>query len=82
MNDYILKTNDLTKTYGTTRALDKINMQIKRGEIYGLIGRNEAGKTTLLKIISSLTYSTEGEVLLFGEKTNEKNVYKQKNIFA
>ena len=73
MNDYILKTNDLTKTYGTTRALDKINMQIKRGEIYGLIGRNEAGKTTLLKIISGLTFLTRGEVLLFGEKTNNKN---------
>ena len=73
MNDYILKTNDLTKTYGTTRALDKINMQIKRGAIYGLIGRNGAGKTTLLKIISGLTFSTRGEVLLFGEKTNNKN---------
>ena len=73
MNDYILKTNGITKTYGTTKALDKINMKIKRGVIYGLIGRNGAGKTTLLKIISGLTFSTEGEVLLFGEKTNEKN---------
>ena len=73
MNDYILKTNGITKTYGTTKALDKINMQIKRGAIYGLIGKNGAGKTTLLKIISGLTFPTEGEVLLFGEKTNNKN---------
>lgn len=73
MNDNILKTENITKTYSKTKALDKINMEIKRGDIYGLIGRNGAGKTTLLKIISGLTFQTEGEVYLFGEKTSNSN---------
>ena len=73
MEDYILSTKDITKTYGNTKALDKINMKIKRGTIYGLIGRNGAGKTTLLKIISGLSFPTEGEVMLFGEKTTGNN---------
>ena len=73
MNDYILKTENITKTYGSTKALDKINMNIKRGAIYGLIGRNGAGKTTLLKVISGLTFPEEGEVVLFGKKIAGNN---------
>ena len=69
MSNYILKTTDITKSYGTTKALDQINIQIERGTIYGLIGRNGAGKTTLLKIISGLSFPTQGNVLLFGENT-------------
>lgn len=71
MTDYILETKNLTKTYGSNQAIHQINIQIKRGTIYGLIGRNGAGKTTLLKIISGLVFQTDGEVLLFGEKTAE-----------
>lgn len=71
MTDYILETQNLTKTYGNKQAIDQINIQIKRGAIYGLIGRNGAGKTTLLKIISRLAFQTDGEVVLFGEKTTE-----------
>ena len=69
MSKYILKTTNITKSYGTTKALDQINIQIERGTIYGLIGRNGAGKTTLLKIISGLSFPTQGNVLLFGENT-------------
>lgn len=65
MTDYILETQNLTKTYGNKQAIDQINIQIKRGAIYGLIGRNGAGKTTLLKIISGLAFQTDGEVVLF-----------------
>lgn len=73
MTDYILTTKNLTKNYGRTKALDKINLQIKRGDIYGLIGRNGAGKTTLLKTISGLAFPTEGEVFLFDEKIDLNN---------
>lgn len=69
MTDYILETKNLTKTYGDKQAIDQVSIQIKRGAIYGLIGRNGAGKTTLLKIISGLAFQTDGEVLLFGERT-------------
>lgn len=73
MSDYILRTENITKVYGSTKALDKINIEIKRGDIYGLIGRNGAGKTTLLKAISGLAFPTQGEIFLFGENINANN---------
>lgn len=46
MNSVILEARSLTKEYKQTLALDHINLQIKKGKIYGFIGRNGAGKTT------------------------------------
>lgn len=69
MNDYILKTKNISKSYNETQALDNVSMQVQRGTIYGLIGKNGAGKTTLLKVISGLAFANEGEVFLFGENT-------------
>lgn len=66
----IVKTNNLTKRYGKKIAADKINLTINRGDIYGLIGRNGAGKTTVLKMISDLIKPTSGEVTI---KTTDKN---------
>lgn len=70
MEEYILKTTNLSKIYGTTRALSRVNIEMRQGEIYGLIGRNGAGKTTLLRMISGLGFPTEGEVYLFGKDVN------------
>src|SRR5262249_41691605 len=47
-------------------ALRKVNLEIKQGEVVGIIGRNGAGKTTLLKVLSRITEPTEGRVLLRG----------------
>lgn len=64
--DYLLSTNNLTKQYGRQKAANAINLHVKQGAIYGLIGRNGAGKTTILKMISGLASPTEGEFSLFG----------------
>lgn len=64
--DYLLSTNNLTKQYGRQKAADSINLHVKQGAIYGLIGRNGAGKTTILKMISGLASPTAGEFSLFG----------------
>lgn len=66
--DYILTTNNLTKRYGKKNAAEKINIHIKKGEIYGLIGRNGAGKTTILKMLSGLSIPTEGDYSINGKK--------------
>lgn len=58
----IIRTHDLTKQYGKKLASDKVNININRGDIYGLIGRNGAGKTTVLKMISDLIIPTSGQV--------------------
>ena len=64
---YLLTTDSLTKQYGRHRAVDRVSLHVRQGDIYGLIGRNGAGKTTILKIISGLASPTSGAFSLFGE---------------
>ncbi len=65
--DYILTTENLTKTYGKKDAAKDINIHIREGEIYGLIGRNGAGKTTVMRMISGLSHPTSGSYTLHGD---------------
>lgn len=58
--EYILTTENLTKTYGKKHAAKDINIHVRKGEIYGLIGRNGAGKTTVMRVISGLANPTSG----------------------
>ena len=66
--EYILTTDNLSKVYGEKRAADAISLHIKKGDVYGLIGRNGAGKTTILKMICGLSTPTSGSIT-FGGKT-------------
>lgn len=66
MSELLLQTRALTKQYGRHRAVDQVSMHIKKGAIYGFIGRNGAGKTTTLRMISGLASPTAGEIELFG----------------
>ena len=65
--EYILTTENLTKAYGKHKAADQINIHIKKGEVYGLIGRNGAGKTTILKMICGLSTPTSGSFTFMGK---------------
>ncbi len=69
MNEIILKTNKITKKYGTQAAVDSINITIKKGDIYGFIGQNGAGKTTLMRMITGLIHKTSGDIELLGGTT-------------
>ncbi|EPY2291356.1 ABC transporter ATP-binding protein [Clostridium sporogenes] len=71
----ILQTYNLTRKYGTTAVVDNINMNIKKGEIYGFLGRNGAGKTTTLRMIMGLISPTKGEYELFGKKMGDREVF-------
>ena len=71
---FILETERLTKTYSGKDAIKDISLHIAEGEIYGLIGRNGAGKTTIMRIISGLSTQTSGSYSLFGKKGAEKGV--------
>ena len=68
MSELLLQTRNLTKQYGRYKAVDGVNMHIKKGAIYGFIGRNGAGKTTCLKMISGLSTPSYGEIEMFGYK--------------
>ena len=65
--EYILTTENLTKIYGEKRAADSVSMHIKKGDVYGLIGRNGAGKTTILKMICGLSCPTSGSITFEGK---------------
>lgn len=82
MNEYILKTNGLTKKYHNDFALKDVNITIKKGEIYGLIGQNGAGKSTLLRLITGLAFPTSGTITIFDYNSTEKIRDAQKRIGA
>lgn len=67
MQETILQTRALTKTYGGHHALDHVNMTVRRGEVYGFIGQNGAGKTTLIRSVAGLISQNSGEISLFGK---------------
>lgn len=69
--EYIIESNALSKVYKKKKALDNVSIHVPKGSIYGLIGRNGAGKTTFLKIVSNLAAATSGEYKLFGKPSNE-----------
>ena len=58
---YAVETNDLTKEYGSLRAVDQLNLTIKKSTIYGFLGPNGAGKTTAIKMLCGLLKPTSGE---------------------
>ena len=70
MAEYIIETNNLTKAFGSKLACDNVSMHVKRGDIYGFIGKNGAGKTTAMKLILGLLRPNSGEVALFGSTDN------------
>lgn len=65
--EYILETDNLTKAYGKKKALDNVSIHVKEGDIYGLVGRNGAGKTTFMKVTGGLANATSGSYSLFGK---------------
>ncbi|MBR2734999.1 MAG: ABC transporter ATP-binding protein [Clostridia bacterium] len=66
MTEYVLETKDLTKKYSKKAVVDNLNIKIRKGDIYGFIGKNGAGKTTTIKMIAGLANPTSGAVSLFG----------------
>ena len=66
MGEYVLETESLTKTYRGKNAVDHIDLKIRKGDIYGFIGKNGAGKTTTIKMIAGLNRPTSGSMKLFG----------------
>ena len=88
MMDHILTTSGLTKKYGDKVAAGNIDIHIRKGEIYGLIGRNGAGKTTIMRVISGLSTATSGSYQFHDESgrgigvlIEEPGVYKNRSAF-
>lgn len=72
-----LKVNGITKNYGKHRVLAGVDLQLEQGEIFGLIGLNGIGKTTLIKIILDLARADAGEALIYGESSRSVEARKK-----
>ncbi|MFN5356099.1 MAG: ABC transporter ATP-binding protein [Bacteroidota bacterium] len=69
----LLELHQVSKVYGTHRALDLVSMQVPAGSVFGLLGPNGAGKTSLLRIINRITGPDSGEVYFLGERLNARH---------
>lgn len=72
MNNNILKAENLSKVYKGIPVVDQINLEISEGKLYGLIGKNGAGKTTFIRMIAGLTNPTSGKLSLYDEENPNK----------
>jgi ABC-2 type transport system ATP-binding protein len=75
----IITINNVCKNFKTKKALDNVSLQIKQGELFGLLGVNGAGKTTLIKILCGLTKKTSGNITISGFNL-DKDIDKIKQI--
>ncbi|MDM5234309.1 ABC transporter ATP-binding protein [Lysinibacillus pakistanensis] len=77
MTKNLIETKNLTKIYGEQKVVDNVNLHVQKGRIYGLLGRNGAGKTTIMKMILGLTTTNSGKITVFGKSItgNEKLIY-------
>ncbi len=74
--EYVLQTQGLTKSYKSSRVLNGVTMNVKRGDIYGFVGENGSGKTTVIRLITGLIYANGGEFSLFGVKNDSSDIIK------
>lgn len=71
MTATVIEVRNLTKTYRDVRAVDDVTFDIQKNTIYGLLGRNGAGKTTIMSILTAQNFATSGDVRIFGEHPYE-----------
>ncbi len=71
----VVVTKDLVKKFGELRAVDRLNLQIQKGEIYGFIGPNGSGKTTTIKILCGLLRPTSGESYVLGRRIPDPSIF-------
>jgi ABC-2 type transport system ATP-binding protein len=74
----MIKVNNLDKTFDGFRALSDLNLNVKKGSIYGLVGTNGAGKTTLIKHVTGILRPDRGEILIEGENVYENIPIKER----
>lgn len=77
----VLQTKHLTKIYGDYKSVNDVSMTIKKGDIYGFVGKNGAGKTTIIRLITGVVFKTCGEITLYGV-SDEQNILKMRRRLA
>lgn len=76
--EYVLQTFDIVKKYNKQKALAGVNMNIQKGDIYGFVGENGSGKTTIIRLITGLIFADEGSYKLFGVSNKDKKILESR----
>ena len=79
---YVLETYALSKKYKDKLAVDCVNMHIEEGDIYGFVGENGAGKTTIIRLITGLANPTSGRYALFGINSADKRIGEARKLMS
>lgn len=83
MANYIIETKNLTKKYGSKLAVNEVNMHVEQGTVYGFVGENGSGKSTIMRLLMGLAIPTKGEYSLFGVNAKDRKIQKvRKHISA
>lgn len=78
-NDVILSVQGVTKRFVNVVALNQVSLEIKKGQVHGLVGENGAGKSTLMKILSGVLKKDEGKIIFDGQEMDVKNPLESLN---
>ena len=73
MSEYVVEMRGMSKRFGGVRALNHVDLEVRRGEIIGIVGDNGAGKSTLMKILSGAYLADEGQIFVNGEEVHIDN---------
>lgn len=76
----VLELRGLRKSYGSLPVLCGLDLQVRRGEVYGFLGRNGAGKSTTIRILMAISRADDGELELFGEAANRRGLALRQRI--
>ncbi len=80
MSAFIIETKHLTKKFGSKRVVNHIDLQVKKGEIYGFLGPNGAGKTTTIRMLLGLARPTKGSIHIFGKDIKKEKLSILKKV--
>lgn len=78
--DFLMETRDLTKAWRKKTAVERVNLHVREGEIYGFVGPNGAGKSTVMKMMMNLIHPDAGEARIFGERMGDESYESFKRI--
>lgn len=79
-NNIVIRTRDLTKRYGGLVALDTLNLELHKGDVFGFIGPNGAGKSTTMKILCGLLAQSSGEAFVMGRNVTTNGEFVRRNV--
>ena len=80
MSQVVVETHNLCKQYASQMALDHCSLRLEQGKIYGLIGKNGAGKTTFMRLVSGLDFPTKGSISLFDSRNEKELAYAKRRV--